>query len=348
MFRIYRFGCSVNDVVVDAVFDVGCSVFAAKQSPGVGLVFREQEFGRAFAVQPAVAKPLIIQFDHRIWRRADLMQFGTRLTASPRPHVPEPHSWQQPQRGNVRTTIRYRDLDQNIFRISLGVLHEHVEITVVIEYPGVQQFVFCLVFASAPILFDQPGVGKLRLRIFVQILHVGMRRRTVEIEVVLFYVLAMVAFVAGEAENSFFKNWIPLVPQSQGKADHLPAVADPRQSVLVPAIGPRTGMVMGQTLPGIAVRTVVLADRAPRAFAEVRAPALPMFIARSGLCQPDLFLCHGTTIPEKTNGIVSAARLKKCEAGVEREDLRLYELVWENKDSPRQFRGERLLAIIST
>src|SRR4029077_15990851 len=40
-------------------------------------------------------------------------------------------------------------------------------------------------------------------------------------------------------------------------------------------------------------RAVVFAHRAPGAFAEVRTPALPVFLARPRLRQTDLFLCHG-------------------------------------------------------
>ena len=76
-----------------------------------------------------------------------------------------------------RAAIRSRDLDQDVFDVGLGVFHEHIEVAVLVEYAGVQQFEFRLVLAAPLVFVDQLGIGKLRLRIFVEILHVGMRRR---------------------------------------------------------------------------------------------------------------------------------------------------------------------------
>ena len=49
----------------------------------------------------------------------------------------------------------------------------------------------------------------------------------------------------------------------------------PREPVLVPAVGARARVVVGEVVPGVAVGAVVLAHGAPRALGEVRAPAPP-------------------------------------------------------------------------
>ena len=103
---------------------------------------------------------------------------------------------------------------------------------------------------------------------------VGVR---VEIEVVFLHVLAVIAFVAGQAEDPFFQDRIAPVPQRQGKADRLVTIADAGDAVFVPAIGARTGMIVRKVIPRRAARAVVFAHRAPGTFAQIRSPALPMF-----------------------------------------------------------------------
>jgi len=43
----------VDNVIVDAILDVRCWVRNPKETLGVGVVFREQQIRRAFAMQPA-------------------------------------------------------------------------------------------------------------------------------------------------------------------------------------------------------------------------------------------------------------------------------------------------------
>ena len=70
-----------------------------------------------------------------------------------------------------------------------------------------------IAFAAPAVFFNQPPVGKFRLRVLVEEFHVGVGRRRVEIKIILFNVLAVVSFVAGEAEEAFFHNRIFAVPQ---------------------------------------------------------------------------------------------------------------------------------------
>src|SRR5580704_16701557 len=83
-----------------------------------------------------------------------------------------------------------------------------------------------------------------------------------------------------------------LVPQREGKANHLPAVTDSSQAVFVPAISARTGMVVWQVFPGVPVRAIVFTHSAPCTFAEVRPPALPMLFARARFGQSNFLVCH--------------------------------------------------------
>jgi hypothetical protein len=58
-----------------------------------------------------------------------------------------------------------------------------------------------LVPAAPPVLLDQPGIGKFRLRILVEHAHVGMGRGAVEVAVELLDVLAVVALQVVTARN---------------------------------------------------------------------------------------------------------------------------------------------------
>ena len=99
---------------------------------------------------------------------------------------------------------------------------------------------------------------------------VGVR---VEVEVVLLDVLAVVALVAGQAEQALLEDRVAPVPQREREADPLVAVADAGEAVLVPAIGARSRVIVREVVPRGAVGAVVLADGAPGALAEVRAPS---------------------------------------------------------------------------
>jgi hypothetical protein len=53
---------------------------------------------------------------------------------SPRPGVAEPNRGKNAQISGFGTTICDRDLDQEVFDIGLGILHEHVEVAILVEY----------------------------------------------------------------------------------------------------------------------------------------------------------------------------------------------------------------------
>ena len=159
--------------------------------------------------------------------------------------------------------------------VGLGVLDDDVEVAVVVEDAGVEQLELEALAVAAAVLLDQPRVGKLALRILVEVLHVRVRRRVVEVEVVLLDVLAVVALVRRQAEEPFLEDRVAAVPEGGGEDEELVAVADAGDAVLAPAIGLAAGQVVRQVVPGVAVGAVVLADGGPGALADVRPPAAP-------------------------------------------------------------------------
>ena len=132
-----------------------------------------------------------------------LAEVWARFGVAPGPGVAEPDGWEHAQTGRCRTVVCDRDLDKNVFDIGFRVLDAHVEIAVFIEDSGVEQFEFRIIPAASAIFFQKLRVGERRLRIFVEILHVGMRGRAVEVEITFLYVLAVIAFFSSEAEEAF-------------------------------------------------------------------------------------------------------------------------------------------------
>lgn len=149
--------------------------------------------------------------------------------------------------------------------------------------------------AVAPaVRLHQVGVRKGRLRILVEILHVRVGRRAVEVEVVLLNILAMIALAVGQSEEPLLENCILAVPQGQREAEVLPVVGDAPQTVLAPAVGARAGMIVGEEISGVAIFAVVLAHSAPLSFAQVGPPFFPRNALFLRCLQPRLFLAHWT------------------------------------------------------
>src|SRR3569832_1992854 len=103
-----------------------------------------------------------------------------------------------------------------------------------------------------------------------------MRGRTVEVEVQLLHVLAMVALRIREPEEPLLQDRILAIPQRERHAPAQRVVAESGNAVFAPTLRAAARMVVRKVVPGCAVRTVVLAYGAPLALAEVRSPALPV------------------------------------------------------------------------
>ena len=200
-------------------------------------------------------------------------------------------------RRGLIAAVHDGDPAEHIFRSGLRVLDEDVEVAVVVEDAGVQQFVLGLAAAASAVLGDELVVRKRPLRVLVQVFHVRVRRRAIQIEVVLLDVLAVIAFVARQAERALLEDGVLPVPESQREADGLVAVADPGKPVLVPSIRAGACVVVREVFPRRPVRAVVLAHGAPRPLAHVRAPALPVRGALVRRVQTKLLFVHDLSLP---------------------------------------------------
>src|SRR6516164_408177 len=220
-------------------------------------------------------------------------------TRHPRPGIAVPQGWQQVQPCGVSTTVVDGESNDDVFGRCLGVLDEHIEVAIVVEHTGVDELIFAI--PPGPLLIgdDEILIGVGTLRVLVEVLHVRVRRRAVQIEVVLLHVLAVVTFGIGESEEPLLDDGVGSIPQRQGEAQQLLIVAESAQAILPPAVGARTRLVVGEVTPCVAVCAVVFAHGAPLALTEVWTPLLPGNLPLSVLLQALVLnggIWHGTSI----------------------------------------------------
>ena len=115
--------------------------------------------------------------DAHLFSRFSLLETGASDVRSPGPGVAIPQSRKQRELRLLGAMIDDLDTDTQIFRRRLGILHKHIKVPVLVEDAGVEQFKLRIVAPSMPILLDQLSIGEGRLRVLVEILHVGMCRQ---------------------------------------------------------------------------------------------------------------------------------------------------------------------------
>ena len=208
-------------------------------------------------------------------RGAGPAQRGLLDTRLPRPDIARPELRQNVQRRRVAAAIGGDDFHQNVVGRRLCVGDLDIEVAVVVEDTGVEQFEFRLVGAAPPVLCHQLRIGKGLLRILVEHPHPAVARGAVEVVVELLDVLAVIALRIGQPEQALLEDRVALVPQRKPEAQMLLVVTEPGDAVLAPAIGATARVIMRQILPGVAVLAVVLAHGAPLPFAQIRPPAPP-------------------------------------------------------------------------
>ena len=211
--------------------------------------------------------------------------------------MPEPERGQHVQPRLLGSPVMHGDLHEDVFRGILRVFDEDVEVAVVVEDPGVDQLVLGLGLAARAVGGDQVVVGELALRVLVEHLQVRRRRRRVQVVVALLDVLAVVALGVGQAEEALLERRVALVPQGHRQAQPLLVIAQARQPVLAPPVGPVARLVVGERRPGVArVLAGVLPDRPPLALAEVGPPPTPPNSALR-LLKPTLLLVGHAAAP---------------------------------------------------
>ncbi len=195
------------------------------------------------------------------------------------------------ERVRSRARVLDRDPHQDVGRVRLRVVDLDNPVAR-IEHAGVEQLVLALDLRAFAIDADEFVVREFGLRIVIAPAQPGARGQRVEVPPVVLGVLAMVALAVREAEHPLLEDWVAAVPQRQPEAQPPEHVGQPGHPVLVPAVGSRTGVIVREVRPRVAIGAVVLAHRAPRPLGHVRTPLVPRargieaFLEVAGLGHP--------------------------------------------------------------
>jgi hypothetical protein len=141
------------------------------------------------------------------------------------------------QRRRIRPSIVDRDDHEDIVRSGLGVFDEDIEIAVLVEQTGVDQFEFRRELVPRRVPIAELGIWVFALRILVEHFEVRVRRRGVEVIVIFLHVLAVISLRARQAEKPLLQERIAFIPQHERQAETLLVVADAGNAVFAPAIG---------------------------------------------------------------------------------------------------------------
>ena len=282
---------AAHHVAVESVLRVGRPTGHVRTVDrlAVGLVVGEEHLSAVGAEEVAVAEPVL---ERQLLRRKDIAVIrGQADEARPRrsgedprlghllfppaPGVSKPEVGQDVEWSRLGAAVVNAQAHHDVLRVLLGILDFDVEVPVIVEDARVEEFVLRALAVSGLVLPHQLLVGELALGVLVEPLHVRVSGQVVEVEVVLLHVLAVVSLAGHHAVEAFLEERILLVPEGEGEAEHLIPVADAGESVLTPTVGLGPGLGVREIGPGVSVARIVLADRAPGALRNVRAPVPP-------------------------------------------------------------------------
>ena len=208
-------GISVREVVIDGVFGRFPLIRDAIKSFSVGFIVAENQFLVTLETENIVPWPRIKGFQ-RI--RVHLGHLGHKGFVPGKPKFTKPDRWQDPKFRCFRTSVGNGRWGYNILCVLFCIFNDNVKIPIGIKYSGIQQFVLVLEFACLFIFIYQLLVGKFRLRILVQHLHVAVGGGRILVEVDFFDVLPMIALVARQSKKSFLQKRIFAIPECPGHA----------------------------------------------------------------------------------------------------------------------------------
>src|SRR5947207_12199903 len=136
------------------------------------------------------------------------------------------------QRRLLRSSICNRQTNQDIVLGSFGVFGKNIEVTIFIKDAGIDQLELRRTEPAPAIFLDQPPVWIFRLRIFVECLHVTMRRCRVEVVIKFLHVLAVIPFRAGQTEQTLYQIRTLPIPKCKGYTQPSVPIRETEQTIL--------------------------------------------------------------------------------------------------------------------
>mmetsp|Transcript_3531 Transcript_3531/g.9487 ORF Transcript_3531/g.9487 Transcript_3531/m.9487 type:complete len:351 (-) Transcript_3531:434-1486(-) len=185
----------------------------ARERRDARLVLAEEDLAAVLGVEVHLAQLRVLDV-HPPVRSLHLRLLGR---IAPGPSVAEERLRHQVQLRLLRAAVDGRDAHQDVvLAFAAAVLHEDVEVPVLVEDPCVHQLVLLVQVAEAGVDPADLVVGEDLLGVLVQHLEVAVRRRGVEVVVHILDVLAVVPLRPAEPEDALLQDRVRAVPQAEG------------------------------------------------------------------------------------------------------------------------------------
>ena len=102
-----------------------------------------------------------------------------------------------------------------------------------------------------------------------------MRGGGVEVVINLFHVLAVIPLPVRQTKESLLENGVAPIPEGERQAKVLLIIRPARDPIFTPPISPTAGVIMRKISPSITAGAIILTNRTPLAFRNIRPPAPP-------------------------------------------------------------------------
>src|SRR5689334_14136155 len=132
--------------------------------------------------------------------------------------------------GCFRPPVSNADSYAQVVRSRLSVFNKDIEITVLVEDTGVEQLILQGLTAALTVCLNEVRIWIGRLWVLIKVLHVGVCRRAVQIEVVFLNVFAVIAFAVCQTKEPLLKDRVLAVPERQRETENLVIVGNARQA----------------------------------------------------------------------------------------------------------------------
>ena len=178
--------------------------------------------------------------------------------------------------SGLGTAIDDFDMQHCLLSAALRIRDPHFEEAFFIEDSSVCKFVLIFRFRATMVLRHECVVWKRSLRIDVHHAIPRMTRQRIFVEPILLHVLAVIAFLIHETEESLFENRILAVPHRDTEAERALFITPATNAIFAPSIRATSRVIVWEKTPRISIGGVVLAHGSPLALGEIRSPMPPL------------------------------------------------------------------------
>src|SRR5579884_1215384 len=152
--------------------------------------------------------------------------------------------------SGVWSPIRGRNANQDILWLRLRVLDHNIKVTILGKNACIYQLIFWLLPSSSPILSHQIIIGEGALRILIERLHIRMGWSIIQIVIIFFDILSVIALWTTQTKEPLLENGVSAIPQAESETEAALPITDAQQTILAPTIDAGASMIVRKRIPG--------------------------------------------------------------------------------------------------